>query len=258
MRLLRIVPPPSPVLLPMSDTLTQRDSDVAVLASGGVDSAILCIDLLRTFARVHPLYVRFGLRWEEVELGGLRAFLDATARTGLMPLCVLDEPTADVYGPGHWSTAGAGVPGAQTDDDAVYLPGRNLLLAAKASVWCRLRGIEALAFGCLAANPFADSTDAFFAELESVVNRALGGRLHLLRPFHRLHKEEVLRRGAGLPLHATFSCLRPVQGRHCGSCNKCAERQRGFRRAGWTDPTLYANESRSHNRHHARGVPCTE
>jgi 7-cyano-7-deazaguanine synthase len=238
----------------MADTLTQRDSDVAVLVSGGVDSAILCIDLLRTFTHVHPLYVRFGLRWEAVELAGLRAFLEATARPGLRPLSVLDEPVADVYGADHWSTSGGRVPGAETADEAVYLPGRNLLLAAKASVWCRLRGIEALAFGCLAANPFPDSTAAFFTDLEAVVNRALGGRLRLLRPFDRLHKEEVLRRGVGLPLHATFSCLRPVDGRHCGVCNKCAERQRGFRLAGGTDPTLYATASDGA----ARGVSCTE
>jgi 7-cyano-7-deazaguanine synthase len=238
----------------MADTLTQRDSDVAVLVSGGIDSAILCVDLLRAFSRVHPLYVRFGLRWEEVELAGLKAFLAAAARPGLRALNVLEEPTADVYGAAHWSTGGRDVPGAETDDDAVYLPGRNLLLAAKASVWCRLRGIEALAFGCLAANPFPDSTAGFFADLEAVVNRALGGRLRLLRPFDRLHKEEVLRRGVGLPLHATVSCLRPVHGRHCGVCNKCAERQRGFRLAGWTDPTLYANASNGA----ARGVSCTE
>jgi 7-cyano-7-deazaguanine synthase len=244
MRLLPIVPASFPVSLPMADTLTQRDSDsdVAVLVSGGVDSAILCVDLLGAFARVHPLYVRFGLRWEEAELAGLKGFLAAAARPGLRPLHVLEEPTADVYGATHWSTCGRDVPGAETADDAVYLPGRNLLLAAKAAVWCRLRGIEALAFGCLAANPFPDSTPGFFADLEAVVNQALGGRLRLLRPFDRLRKEDVLRRGAGLglPLHATFSCLRPVHGRHCGSCNKCAERQRGFRVAGGNDPTDYA------------------
>src|SRR5438067_960379 len=90
---------------PMADTLPNHDSDsdVAVLASGGIDSAVLCIDLLREFARVHPLYVRFGLRWEEVELAGLRSFLAAAPRPGLRPLEVLEEPMADVYGRAHWS-----------------------------------------------------------------------------------------------------------------------------------------------------------
>src|SRR4051794_24728928 len=132
----------------MSDPSFQPSSDVAVLASGGIDSAILCHDLLREYDRVHPLYIRFGLRWEAIELSCLRRFLKASARPGLLPLHVLDEPIADVYGDSHWSTRGTDVPDAATADEAVYLPGRNLLLAAKASVWCRLRGIEALAFGC--------------------------------------------------------------------------------------------------------------
>ena len=47
-------------------------------------------------------------------------------------------------------------------------------------------------------------------------------------------------RGRGMPLGETFSCLRPVGGRHCGRCNKCAERRAGFGAAGMTDPTEYA------------------
>src|SRR4051812_2374971 len=101
----------------MSDPPSRRDSAVAVLASGGIDSAILCIDSLLAFARVHPIYVRFGLRWEDVELESLRRFLAAAARLGLMPLHVLDEPVADIYGDSHWSTRGVAVPGAETDDD---------------------------------------------------------------------------------------------------------------------------------------------
>src|SRR5262249_8947693 len=133
----------------------------------------------------------------------------------------------------------------ETSDEAVYLPGRNLLLAAKASVWCHLHGVTSLAFGCLRANPFPDSTGGFFAALEAVVNQALGGRIRLIRPFERLGKDDVVRRGAGLPLHETFSCLRPVGDRHCGECNKCAERQRGFRELDWPDPTIYASRSDS-------------
>lgn len=214
-------------------------NDVAVLVSGGIDSAILCVDLLGAFGRVFPLYVRFGLRWEAVELACLRRFLGAVRRPGLMPPHVLDEPIADVYGE-HWSTIGAGIPGAETPDESVYLPGRNLLLGTKAAVWCRLRGIDTLAFGCLRGNPFPDSTPEFYDAFASVANRAMDGRLRIIRPFERLDKAGVLRRGAGLPLHLTFSCLDPVAGRHCGACNKCAERQKGFRALGWPDRTPYA------------------
>jgi 7-cyano-7-deazaguanine synthase len=37
----------------------------------------------------------------------------------------------------------------------------------------------------------------------------------------------------------TFSCMRPVDGKHCGTCNKCAERRRAFASAGLSDPTEY-------------------
>jgi 7-cyano-7-deazaguanine synthase len=215
------------------------DRAVAVLVSGGLDSAVLCVDLLKSFERVHPLYVRFGLRWEAVELTHLRTYLDAVARPGLRPLHVIDEPVVDVYG-AHWSTSGSGVPDDQTPDEAVYLPGRNLLLSAKAAVWCRLHNVEALAFGTLSANPFSDSTEAFFHDIESAANRALGGRLTIVRPYSGLSKPEVVRKGLGLPLEHTFSCLSPVDGRHCGRCNKCAERRKGFRDAGCADRTAYA------------------
>lgn len=218
-----------------------RQGDAAVLVSGGVDSAVLSVDLLDRFERVHPIYVRFGLRWEPVELARLESFLSraAAGRPGLRPLTVLDEPVANVYGD-HWSTAGrSGVPAYESPDEAVYLPGRNVLLAAKAAVWCRLRDVRALAFGTLRGNPFPDSTPAFFAGLESVLNRAMDGNLRVLRPYEGLTKVEVLWRGAGLPLHLTLSCLDPRDGRHCGRCNKCAERQRAFRQAGIEDRTEY-------------------
>jgi 7-cyano-7-deazaguanine synthase len=61
----------------------------------------------------------------------------------------------------------------------------------------------------------------------------------LIRPFDRLHKTDVLLRGRDLPLHLTFSCINPIDGRHCGKCNKCAERKKGFDDAGLADLTIY-------------------
>jgi 7-cyano-7-deazaguanine synthase len=212
-----------------------RGRDAAVLVSGGLDSAVLTVDLIGDFRRVFPIYVRFGLRWEQAELAALGAFLDAVrpARPGLMPLTVLDEPVAEVYGT-HWSSdEQVAAPGAETDDEAVYLPGRNVLLVAKTAVWCRLRGVETLALGTLAANPFPDSTAEFFRDFTAVLNRALGGGLSVVRPYAGMSKEAVIHRGAGLPLHLTLSCLDPSQGLDpCGACNKCAERHRAFARAG--------------------------
>ena len=37
-----------------------RGGDVAVLVSGGVESSILCVQMLEQFRRVAPIYVRLA------------------------------------------------------------------------------------------------------------------------------------------------------------------------------------------------------
>src|SRR5262249_36643105 len=119
---------------------------LAVLVSGGLDSAILVGEALRSHPAVHPLYVRSGLHWEAVELRCLRRFLAAVRAPALRPLVLLDLPVTDLYGE-HWSLTGRGVPDADSADEAVFLPGRNVLLLAKAMLWCRLHKVHALALG---------------------------------------------------------------------------------------------------------------
>lgn len=211
---------------------------LAVLVSGGLDSAILLAEASRTHPVVYPLYVRFGLAWEEVELAHLRRFAEAIAAPALRPVEVLEMPVRDIYG-AHWSVTGEQVPGADTPDEAVFLPGRNVLLLAKAMLWCHLRGVPAVAMAPLESNPFPDATPAFFRDFADVVNRAVEGGVQVVCPYAGLHKTDVLRRGAAWPLEHTFSCIRPIDGRHCGACNKCAERRKGFADAGLPDPTEY-------------------
>lgn len=217
---------------------------LAVLVSGGLDSAILLGEAVRAYPAVHPLYVRTGLVWEAVERAHLDRFLAAVRVPALRPLHVLDLPVADVYGD-HWSLTGRGVPGADTPDDAVFLPGRNVLLLTKALLWCHLNGVPEVATAPLGSNPFPDATPEFFDSFAGVVGRAVNGRVAVLRPYAHLHKVDVLRRGRGMPLEHTFSCIRPVNGLHCGRCNKCHERREGFRAAGVEDPTTYATANGS-------------
>ena len=77
---------------------------------------------------------------------------------GLRPLAILDLPVVDLYGD-HWSLGGGDVPDSESGDDAVFLPGRNVLLLSKAMLWCHLHGVPGLALGTLGGNPFADATD---------------------------------------------------------------------------------------------------
>jgi len=213
---------------------------LAVLVSGGSDSAILLAEACAEPRAVHPIYIRTGLFWEETELVFLRRFLTAIASPALQPLKILDQPVADVYGP-HWSMTGENVPDEESPDEAVFLPGRNVLLLAKALLWCHLQRIPTIAMAPLEANPFPDATPTFFRAFADVINQAVEGTVQIIRPFAHLSKREVLLRGRGMPLQHTFSCIRPSNGRHCGRCNKCAERQKAFIQASMPDPTDYAN-----------------
>lgn len=212
---------------------------VVVLASGGVDSAVLTAEFLRDGRSVQPIYVRFGLAWEAVEEAHLRCFLDTLSGSELRSLVTLDLPVADTYG-AHWSLGTDDVPDAHTADDAVYLPGRNLLLLAKSSIWCALHGYPTIALGTLKGNPFADSSREFFGDLEALVHTAVGHRLEIATPFAELDKAQVLELGRDLALEHTFSCIDPIGDVHCGRCNKCAERRRAFAEVSIDDATTYA------------------
>jgi 7-cyano-7-deazaguanine synthase len=215
------------------------DAPAAVLCSGGLDSAILVGEWSQTLPRVVPIYLRFGLVWEEAEEQGLRRYLAALDRPTVDPLVVFEMPLRSVYGE-HWSTTARETPDASTPDEAVFLPGRNLLLVLQPAIWCHLNGISRLALAPLASNPFPDSTPEFFSELEGVIRRGLGGCPTIERPYAGLHKCDVMQRGADFPLGETFSCIHPEKQLHCGRCNKCAERRRAFADAGLSDPTRYA------------------
>jgi 7-cyano-7-deazaguanine synthase len=220
-------------------SLLQRGAPIAVLTSGGVDSCVLVADALRRGCPVHPIYVRFGLSWEGVEEAHLRRFLATLTDPAPESLVVLDVPVSALYG-SHWSVSGDGVPDDRTPDDAVYLPGRNLLLLALPSVWCVLNGVHQIALGTLKGNPFPDATDAFFAGYSALVERGMDHALEVVTPFAELTKADVLELGRGSALEHTFSCMNPQDGRHCGHCNKCAERRHAFASCSVDDRTEYA------------------
>jgi 7-cyano-7-deazaguanine synthase len=192
---------------------------------------------------VQPVYVRTGMKWEDVEFGWLQQYLAAIATPRLRPLRELAFPLGDIYG-SHWSVGGAGRPSFDAANDADFLPGRNIILISKTAVFCALHGIERIASGVLAANPFPDATDEFFDTLAMTLSMGLAAPIRIERPFAHLHKRDVVKLGAHLPLELTFTCNNPVGEHHCGDCNKCAERQQGFEEAGVRDRTEYAQAQR--------------
>lgn len=220
------------------EAITVSSANLAVLVSGGLDSAILLAEATSTHEAVFPLYVRNGFAWETAEQQHLARYLVALRGPSLRPLQVMELPLGELLAD-HWAVTGRDVPDAASPDEAVFLPGRNVLLLSKSMLFCHLNQIPALALATLKGNPFADATPEFFCKYQEAVNLAIGGCVEVLRPYSTLTKREVMRRGRDLPLELTFSCIRPVLGKHCGACNKCAERRLAFADAEIVDRTDY-------------------
>jgi 7-cyano-7-deazaguanine synthase len=222
-----------------------------VLLSGGLDSAVLLVDEA-TRGEVQPIYIGAGLAWEEAERAVVARLLASAALRGrTRPMVVLSVDMRDVYAATHWAVTGA-PPAYHTPDEDVYLPGRNIILLAKAGVFCAAAGLDRLAIGTLAHNPFPDATPEFRSAMASSLSLGLAHNLDVAAPYAGLEKAHVIRRGLslGVPFELTMSCMKPVIQKvpgvpevpevlHCGECSKCRERHDAFDEAGVEDPTEY-------------------
>lgn len=213
--------------------------NIAVLASGGLDSSVL-IAKMAADAPVFPIYVRCGFAWEAMEEKSLQSFLDALSNPHVKPITMLSAPAGVLYG-AHWSVTGARVPAADEPDENTYLPGRNILLISLAAIWGSTHGVSRIAIGSLGGNPFPDATPEFFETFAQSLSAGLGHRVQIEAPMRGLHKEDLIKQFKDLPLDLTLTCMAPIGGRHCGQCNKCFERQHAFKQAGIVDRTVYVS-----------------
>src|SRR5687768_14919503 len=198
-----------------------KNNAIGLLLSGGLDSTALLCQFLEQGRRVQPFYVWSDVAWAAAEMTAVRELIHALANPLLAPLVTLHVPLADLYDV-HWSVTGHDVPDADSPDEAVFLPGRNLLLVMKAAVWCQMHGIDELAMAPLSSNPFPDATPDFFAAFERTLALAGPRPVRLLRPVANMSKSELIRLAGAYPLELSFSCIAPEGHRHCGTCNKCA------------------------------------
>lgn len=213
---------------------------IGLMFSGGVDSAILLAHLLERGHRVQPIYVAMGCAWDVAERHAVDRFVNGLAEEAILPVVDLAMPVGDLYGD-HWSITSQGVPDESTPDEAVFLWGRNPLLLVKPVLWCQQNDIAELALGTLASNPFADASEEFLEQFAAALSTATETRVSIRQPLAGRTKSQILALGAQLPLGLTFSCLAPDAGRHCGRCNKCAERALALASLPDGDPTLYAD-----------------
>ena len=225
--------------------MTRERKSAVVLLSGGMDSMV-CAALAREAGfTVLALTVDYHQR-HRIELkAATRIAADLADRHLVVPLDL------SAFG-GSALTADIAVPKAGVDDGipVTYVPARNTVFLSLALAWAEAEGARDLFVGVNAVDysGYPDCRPEFIAAFEALANRATkagveGHGFTVHAPLQYLTKADIAREAARLGLDAglSHSCYDPAaDGAHCGRCDACRLRAKGFTEAGLPDPTRYA------------------
>jgi 7-cyano-7-deazaguanine synthase len=226
----------------MSATLPKA----VALLSGGLDSMVAAALARGAGFSILALTVDYGQRHRvELESAARIATELGAERHVVLPLDL--RP----FG-GSALTADIAVPKTGVADDipVTYVPARNTIFLSLALGWAEAAGAGDIYIGvnALDYSGYPDCRPDFvaaFEQLASLATRAgdQGGRFRIATPLLHMSKADIVREAArlGLDPGLSWSCYDPApDGRHCGLCDSCRLRSKGFEEAGLADPTSYA------------------
>ena len=131
-----------------------------------------------------------------------------------------------------------------------YVPARNTIFLSLALGLAEASGARDLFIGvnALDYSGYPDCRPEFVAEFGKLANVATkagveGDGFTVHAPLQHMTKAEIIleARRLGLDTAVSHSCYDPLpDGRHCGKCDACRLRAKGFADAGVGDPTVYA------------------
>ncbi|MFN3621218.1 7-cyano-7-deazaguanine synthase QueC, partial [Sphingorhabdus sp.] len=149
-------------------------------------------------------------------------------------------------------TADIDVPkdGVGPDIPVTYVPARNTIFLSLALGWAEAMGARDLYLGvnALDYSGYPDCRPEFIDGFEKLAELATkagveGHPFRIQAPLVSMSKADIVRKGTelGLDLGLSWSCYDPAPGGvHCGRCDSCRLRAKGFEEAGLPDPTRYA------------------
>ena len=220
------------------------------LVSGGLDSMVSAALAREAGQRVLALSFDYNQR-HRIELDAARR---VAAALGVERHIVLPMDLS-AFG-GSALTADIDVPkdGAGTEDGGgipvTYVPARNTIFLSLALGWAEAAGARDIYIGvnALDYSGYPDCRPEFIAAFEGLAELATkagveGEPFRIQAPLQMMTKADIVREGTrlGLDLGLSWSCYDPTPaGEHCGECDSCRLRSRGFDEAGIADPTRYA------------------
>jgi 7-cyano-7-deazaguanine synthase len=228
------------------------DSKIAVaLVSGGLDSFVSAASARADGYRLLALSVDYNQR-HHVELAAARRIAHALGaeRHIVLPLDLSQ------FG-GSALTADIDVPKTGVEEGGIpitYVPARNTIFLSLALGWAEASGARDLYIGvnALDYSGYPDCRPEFIAGFEKLAELATkagveGEPFRIRSPLQYMTKADIVREGMrlGLDLGLSWSCYDPAPGGlHCGLCDSCRLRSKGFEEAGVPDPTRYAEAPR--------------
>lgn len=222
-------------------------SRAVVLLSGGLDSMVAGGLAREAGHDVVALSIDYGQRHRR-ELDAAQAIgaMLSVSRHVVLPLDLT------VFG-GSALTAAIDVPKSGVEEAGIpvtYVPARNTIflsltlgLAEVVDAWHIYIGVNALDY-----SGYPDCRPEFIASFQTMANLATragveGRGVTIEAPLQHMTKADIAREAARLGLDAglSWSCYDPTpEGLHCGLCDSCRLRARGYVEAGLLDPTRYA------------------
>jgi len=220
------------------------------LVSGGLDSMVSAAMLRDSGRRLLALSFDYNQR-HRIELDAARNVATALGaeRHIVLPMDLSafggSALTADIAVPkdGLGTEDGGGIP-------VTYVPARNTIFLSLALGWAEAAGARDIYIGvnALDYSGYPDCRPEFIAAFEGLAELATkagveGDPFRIQAPLQHMTKADIVREGTrlGLDLGLSWSCYDPTpDGKHCGECDSCRLRSRGFDEAGIADPTVYA------------------
>ncbi len=229
--------------------MTNTNNMAVVLLSGGLDSMVAAASARQAGFGLLALSVDYNQRHRvELEAAARIARALGAARHIVLPLDLSafggSALTADIDVPKDG--VGPGIP-------ITYVPARNTIFLSLALGWAEAMGAHDLFIGvnALDYSGYPDCRPEFIASFEAMAALATrdgveGRGFTVHAPLQNMTKADIVREAARLGLDAglSWSCYDPTpQGEHCGLCDSCRLRQRGFVEAGIADPIRYATRA---------------
>jgi len=221
-----------------------------VLLSGGLDSTTVLAYARREGYACYALSFRYGQR-HSIELDCAKQI---AIDCGAVRHVVIDFDLRQ-FG-GSALTDDIPVPKALRIAEAAqtipvtYVPARNTIFLSFALAWAETLQSSDIFIGVNAMDysGYPDCRADFIQAFEVMANLATkagveGNPFQIHTPLVEMTKADIIRAGTdlGVDFGMSWSCYDPTpDGKHCGECDSCRLRHKGFLEAGIADPTQYA------------------